>query len=91
MQLAVEQGGGLGLLVRPEAVRGEPSWAETRLLVDKLEGPTVLLSDHISNFLDVRGQIPDDKELMLQAIDEALEWPITAFRPATEHLVGMTL
>jgi biotin synthase-like enzyme len=65
--------------------------AETRLLVDKLEGPTVLLSDHMSNFLDVNGRIPDDKELMLQAIDEALGWPITAFRPPTERLVGLTL
>ncbi len=36
MQLAVEQGGGLGLLVRPEAVRREPSWAEVRLRVEPL-------------------------------------------------------
>jgi radical SAM superfamily enzyme YgiQ (UPF0313 family) len=64
---------------------------ETRLLVDKLEGPTVLLSDHISNFLDVHGRIPDDKELMMASIDDALGLPLTAFRPPTEKLVGMML
>ena len=36
LQLAVEQGGGLGLLVRPESVRGQPSWADVRLLVEPL-------------------------------------------------------
>jgi radical SAM superfamily enzyme YgiQ (UPF0313 family) len=64
---------------------------ETRLLVEGLEGPTVLLSDHISNFLDVHGRIPEDQELMLGAIDEALGWPINAFRPPTEKFVGMML
>jgi protein ImuA len=36
LQLAVEQGGGLGLLIRPESVRGQPSWADVRLLVEPL-------------------------------------------------------
>ena len=34
LQLAVEQGGGLGLLVRSERARHEPSWADVRLLVE---------------------------------------------------------
>lgn len=34
LQLAAEEGGGLGLLVRPHEVRGEPSWADVRLLVE---------------------------------------------------------
>ncbi|HEV3416707.1 MAG TPA: hypothetical protein VG056_07850, partial [Pirellulales bacterium] len=33
MQLAAEAGGTLGLIVRPEQARDEPSWAEVRLLV----------------------------------------------------------
>jgi protein ImuA len=33
-QLAVEQGGGLGLLLRPATARGDPSWADVRLLVE---------------------------------------------------------
>jgi len=64
---------------------------ETRLLVEKLEGPTVLLSDHVTNFLDINGRIPEDKQLMLDAIDEALGWPIASFRPPTEKLVGLSL
>jgi radical SAM superfamily enzyme YgiQ (UPF0313 family) len=64
---------------------------ETRLLVEKLEGPTSLLSDHVSNFLDVRGRLPEDKPAMLAQIGEALGWPSTRFRPPTERLVGMQL
>ncbi len=64
---------------------------ETRLLIEKLEGPTTLLSDHVSNFIDVRGRIPDDKAAMLAEIDDALQWPRTAFRPPTEMLVGQGL
>jgi radical SAM superfamily enzyme YgiQ (UPF0313 family) len=65
--------------------------AETRLLVSRLTGPTVVLSDHISNFLDVNGRIPDDTKTMLEGIDEALTWPLERFRPGTENFVGFTL
>jgi len=65
--------------------------AETRLLLERLEGPTTLLSDHMSNFLDVRGNIPDDRDAMLAQIDAALAWPLGSFRPPTEQLVGMNL
>ena len=34
LQLAAESGGSLGLLVRPSRARGQPSWAEIRLLVE---------------------------------------------------------
>ena len=64
---------------------------ETRLLVDRLEGPTALLSDHMSNFLDVHGRLPEDKPEMLRQIDEALTWPLDRFRPPTERLVGLGL
>jgi hypothetical protein len=36
LQLAAEEGGSLGLLVRPAEVRKEPSWADVRLLVEPL-------------------------------------------------------
>jgi protein ImuA len=39
LQLAVEAGQGLGLLLRPGSVRREPSWAELRLLVEPLVTP----------------------------------------------------
>ncbi len=65
--------------------------AETRLLVENLQGPTMLLSDHVSNFLDVHGLIPDDRALMMAAMDEALTRPISTFRPPTEKLIGLQL
>jgi hypothetical protein len=39
----------------------------------------------------VRGRIPEDKPAMLAEIDEALHWPLKAFRPPTERLVGLGL
>jgi biotin synthase-like enzyme len=64
---------------------------ETRLLVERLDGPTVLLSDHVTNFLDVNGHLPDDRNLMLETIDEALTWPLSRFRPPTERLIRLGL
>ncbi len=64
---------------------------ETRLLVDRLDGPTTLLSDHITNFLNVHGSIPADKRQMLAMIDDALSRPLDSFRPPTEQLVGLSL
>jgi radical SAM superfamily enzyme YgiQ (UPF0313 family) len=79
------QRGDLTLLDAHEALR------ETRLLVERLRGPTMLVSDHISNFLDIHGRIPEDRALMIETIDEALEWSLDAFRLTTERLVGMSL
>jgi hypothetical protein len=36
LQLAAEEGGTLGFLIRPASVRHEPSWADVRLLVEPL-------------------------------------------------------
>jgi radical SAM superfamily enzyme YgiQ (UPF0313 family) len=77
--------GGLTLLSAYEALH------ETRLLVEHLAGPTTLLSDHMSNFLDLRGRLPDDKPVLLAEIDAALQWPLKAFRSPTERLVGLQL
>jgi hypothetical protein len=38
LQLAAEEGGGLGFFVRPRAAEHEPSWADVRLLVEPLPG-----------------------------------------------------
>lgn len=64
---------------------------ETRLLIERLDGPTTLLSDHVSNFLDVRGHVPEDTPTMLAELDRALQRPATAFRPPTERLIGLRL
>ncbi len=49
---------------------------ETRLLIENLdvEGAQ-FLSDHVSNYLPVYGRLPEDREAMLAAIDDALEKP----------------
>lgn len=65
--------------------------AETRVLVERIEGPTTLVSDHVTNFLDVNGRLPDDRQLMLENIDEALTWPLNRFRPPTERLIHLGL
>ena len=65
--------------------------AETRLLIENLSGPTLLLSDHISNFLNVQGRLPDDRDELLSQIDEALDWPRSAFRAPSEALIDMGL
>lgn len=77
--------GALTLLSAHDALR------ETRLLVEALDGPTRLLSDHVSNFLDVQGQLPEDKAAMLAYIEAALGWPLNRFRPPTESLIGLGL
>ncbi len=77
--------GGLTLLSAYAALE------ETRLLIEQLEAPTTLLSDHVSNFLEVGGRIPQDKPAMLAEIDAALQWPLKRFRPPTEFLVGLGL
>lgn len=64
---------------------------ETRLLIEGLSGPSMLLSDHMNNFIEVQGRIPEDKREMLAEIDLALKAPRKAFRPPTEKLVGLRM
>lgn len=45
---------------------------ETRLLLENLTGPGELLSDHVSNFGQVNGTLPQDKHKMLEALDKFL-------------------
>jgi radical SAM superfamily enzyme YgiQ (UPF0313 family) len=46
---------------------------ETKLLLEKLEVTSHFLSDHISNLLPLDGKLPEDKEKMIQRIDDALK------------------
>jgi radical SAM superfamily enzyme YgiQ (UPF0313 family) len=46
---------------------------ETKLLLEKLRVTSQFLSDHISNLLPLHGKLPEDKEKMIQMIEEALQ------------------
>jgi len=54
---------------------------ETRLLIDNLECQTILASDHYTNYLNLSGNLPEDKDRMLGEIDRALNWDPSHFRP----------
>jgi len=45
---------------------------ETKLLLEELQVTSQFLSDHISNLLPLHGKLPEEKESMLQMIDDAL-------------------
>lgn len=64
---------------------------ETRVLIENIDCPTTLLSDHMSNFLDVSGRLLDQRAAMLAKIDDALTWPRASFRPDTSALVHLGL
>ncbi|MCJ7748728.1 MAG: hypothetical protein MUP27_13410, partial [Desulfobacterales bacterium] len=45
---------------------------ETKLLLEELRVTSQFLSDHISNLLPLHGKLPEEKEVMIQMIDETL-------------------
>ncbi|MFH1226617.1 MAG: radical SAM protein [Planctomycetota bacterium] len=55
---------------------------ETRLLLENLNGDGLLLSDHVSNFVNISGYINRDRAKMLERIDRALKMDESEFRPA---------
>lgn len=56
---------------------------EVRLLVEHLQcDNSMVLSDHISNYWDVQGIIPRDREEMLADLDQAFQIDENRFRPA---------
>jgi radical SAM superfamily enzyme YgiQ (UPF0313 family) len=54
---------------------------ETRLLIENLHCQTRLTSDHYTNYLDLSGILPEDKNRLLGEIDRALAWDPGQFRP----------
>ena len=46
---------------------------------------TILTSDHYTNYLNLSGKLPEDKERLLGEITHALSWDESRFRP---HFVG---
>ena len=54
---------------------------ETRELVKGLQCHTHLTSDHYTNYINLSGRLPDDKERVLRELDAALMLDETRFRP----------
>jgi radical SAM superfamily enzyme YgiQ (UPF0313 family) len=54
---------------------------ETRALLEGVTVSTRVTSDHYTNYVNVEGRFPEDKEKMLQVLDAALLRPETDFRP----------
>ena len=54
---------------------------ETKLLIENTRCRTILTSDHYTNYLDLAGRLPEDKERLLVEIDHALSWDKSRFRP----------
>jgi len=55
--------------------------AELRELVAKLEGPLNLYSDHYTNYVNLEGELPGDREVLLTFLDRTGQLPRQAFRP----------
>jgi len=53
---------------------------ETRLLLENIDVSSLFLSDHISNFVNLSGHLPRDKQSMLDKIDRALKMDESSFR-----------
>jgi radical SAM superfamily enzyme YgiQ (UPF0313 family) len=75
---------------RGEFVEAGPGEAlqEVRLLLDSIIVPVQLASDHITNYLPLYGRLPDDRAVLVAAIDRTLgQDDLSGLRPAHfDHL-----
>ncbi len=55
--------------------------AETMALLSAITAPTLIASDHYTNYLDVAGYLPEDREAMLEKLRLALKQDESTFRP----------
>ncbi len=54
---------------------------ETRLLIEGIEVPTRIASDHYTNYVNVNGRLPEDREALLNILDLALARDEASCRP----------
>jgi radical SAM superfamily enzyme YgiQ (UPF0313 family) len=54
---------------------------ETRLLLENIRCRTILASDHYTNYLNLSGNLPEDRDRLLGEIDRVLKWDPSRFRP----------
>ncbi len=54
---------------------------ETMALIEAIAVPTLVVSDHYTNYVNVAGQLPRDQEAMLSSLQKNLERDESSFRP----------
>jgi radical SAM superfamily enzyme YgiQ (UPF0313 family) len=54
---------------------------ETLALLESLRGPVRIASDHYTNYLQVGGRLPEDRDAMLHLVQAALNREEASFRP----------
>jgi radical SAM superfamily enzyme YgiQ (UPF0313 family) len=54
---------------------------ETFQLIDRITCPTTLTSDHYTNYINLEGRLPQDREKLLREIEKALRMDEDRFRP----------
>jgi radical SAM superfamily enzyme YgiQ (UPF0313 family) len=54
---------------------------ETMTLLSQITTPTQVASDHYTNYIDLAGRLPEDRDAMLQALRRALTRDESTFRP----------
>lgn len=74
--LAEVQAGRFQMLSPHQALR------ETLTLLTQITTPTQVTSDHYTNYLDINGRLPEDRDAMLEALRRALGRDESTFRPA---------
>lgn len=73
--LADVQSGGFKMLGPHGVLR------ETRLLIERLNAETLLVSDHYTNYANLEGRLPADRTRLLREVDFHLARPESDFRP----------
>ena len=53
---------------------------ETYRLIKNLKVTSKIYSDHYTNYISVYGKLPEDRDVMIQTIQEALKRDVTSFR-----------
>jgi radical SAM superfamily enzyme YgiQ (UPF0313 family) len=53
---------------------------ETRHLIENIQCQTTLTSDHYTNYLNLSGNLPQEKDRLIDEIDQALGWNASRFR-----------
>jgi radical SAM superfamily enzyme YgiQ (UPF0313 family) len=55
--------------------------SETMALLERITAPTLVASDHYTNYLEVAGRLPEDRDALLQGLRRALTQDESSFRP----------